>query len=64
MLTAVGICTVDFILAGLGLFSFQKVVIPSVLWAMLTVFLQLADIITAPQYKMKPLYFATYLFGL
>lgn len=60
----VSICTVDIILSGLNFFSVRKVYLASVVWAILTVLLQLGDVLTAPQYKMTMGYFASYLFHL
>jgi arsenite oxidase small subunit len=39
-------------------------ILPIMGWAVLTVILQIGDIITAPQYGMTPQHFAGYLFGL
>lgn len=58
------ICVIDVALAIANFLLIRKVLIPSMFWAGLTLILQLGDILTAPQYKMTMLYFATYLFGL
>ena len=58
------ICVVDVFLALLNFLSVRKVFVPSLVWAVLTVVLQIGDIATAPQYKMTVKYFARYLFGL
>lgn len=61
----VAICSIDIILGLTNLLSSsRKVIIPSSGWAILTILLQLGDIATAPQYKMTPEYFASYLFKL
>ncbi|MGI0080836.1 MAG: hypothetical protein ACRECH_14585, partial [Nitrososphaerales archaeon] len=60
----IAICVVDVSLGVANFLSVRKVLIPSMLWAALTIILQLGDILTAPQYKMTPQYFASYLFGL
>ena len=60
----IAICIVDISLAVANFFSARKALLPSMLWASLTVALQLGDIVTAPQYKMTMVYFASYLFGL
>ena len=61
----VAICIIDLILGTAILVSdSNKLLIPSGGWAALTILLQIGDIATAPQYKMTPLYFARYLFGL
>jgi Rieske Fe-S protein len=58
----IGICGVDIILGLVNLLvSTRKVILPSYGWAFLTILLQLGDIATAPQYKMTPEYFASYL---
>jgi cytochrome b6-f complex iron-sulfur subunit len=59
------ICAIDIVLGGANLLlSSRKVILPSYGWAILTILLQLGDIGTAPQYKMTPEYFASYLFHL
>lgn len=58
------ICVLDVLLAGLNFLSVRRIYLASVVWAFLTILLQLGDILTAPQYKMTPEYFASYLFGL
>jgi len=60
----IAICAIDVVLGLANLSSVRKVLLPSYGWALLTIFLQLGDIITAPQYKMTVQYFAGYLFGL
>ena len=60
----IAICIIDIILGVANLRYVTKMVIPAVGWAILTILLQLADIATAPQYKMTPQYFAGYLFSL
>ena len=60
-----GIVSVDLILGLVILVSkTNKMFVPASGWAILTILLQIGDIATAPQYKMTPLYFAHYLFGL
>jgi cytochrome b6-f complex iron-sulfur subunit len=61
----VGIVTVDVVL-GITILASRtnKLFVPAAGWAILTMLLQLGDIATAPQYKMTPVYFAHYLFGL
>jgi arsenite oxidase small subunit len=58
------ICAIDAILAVANLLSVRKIFLPTLGWAVLTILLQIGDIVTAPQYKMTPQYFAHYLFGL
>lgn len=58
------IVAIDVLIGALNLFSIRKVYLPSIAWAILTIFLQLGDIFTAPQYKMTPAYFASYLLRL
>ena len=61
----VAISVIDIILGLVNVFSStRKVIIPSYGWAFLTILLQLGDIVTAPQYRMTPEYFASYLFKL
>lgn len=61
----IAICIIDILL---GITNFldmsRKLVQLSYGWALLTIILQLGDIMTAPQYKMTMQYFAGYLFGL
>ena len=60
-----GIVSLDLILSLVILVSnSNKLFVPAAGWAVLTILLQIGDIATAPQYKMTPLYFAHYLFGL
>jgi Rieske Fe-S protein len=58
------ICSIDIIFGFLNMASVRQIYIPNVAWAVLTVVLQIGDILTAPQYNMTPSYFAGYLFGL
>ena len=58
------IIAADVVLGILSLLSVRRVYLPSIVWAILTIFLQIGDIVTAPQYKMTVGYFASYLFGL
>lgn len=59
------ICVVDLLLGVLLLLTdWNKLLLPSGAWALLTLLLQIGDIFTAPQYKMTMGYFARYLFGL
>ncbi|MGI0081359.1 MAG: hypothetical protein ACRECH_17270, partial [Nitrososphaerales archaeon] len=60
----IAICIVDICLGALNFLQVRKILIPSIIWAILTLVLQLGDILTAPQYKMTMQYFASYLFGL
>lgn len=60
----IAICVIDIILAVANFKSIRKALLPSTIWAGLTIILQLGDILTAPQYKMTMQYFASYLFGL
>ncbi|MGI0092452.1 MAG: Rieske 2Fe-2S domain-containing protein [Nitrososphaerales archaeon] len=60
----IAICLIDMILGIANLRNVTRMVIPAFGWAILTLLLQLADIATAPQYKMTPQYFAGYLFSL
>jgi cytochrome b6-f complex iron-sulfur subunit len=60
----VAIIIIDVALGIVNVLHSSKVVLPSILWSILTIFLQLGDIFTAPQYKMTIPYFAGYLFGL
>ena len=52
------ICIIDLVLAALNFLSVRKVLFPTLGWALLTVLLQLGDIVTAPQFGMKIPYFA------
>lgn len=58
------IVAIDVAIGVLNLLSFRQVYLPSIAWAFLTILLQAGDILTAPQFKMTPTYFASYLFGL
>ncbi|GEM_PF-110653 len=60
----IAICTVDIFLAAFNFALIRKALLPSLLWAVLTFVLQIGDILTAPEYKMTMLYFASYLFHL
>jgi cytochrome b6-f complex iron-sulfur subunit len=60
----IAICAIDVALGALNLLGSRKAIILSIGWAFLTIFLQLGDIATAPQYNMTAIYFAGYLFGL
>lgn len=60
----VAICVIDILLGVANMYSSRKAILPSLGWAILTIMLQLADIATAPQYKMTVQYFAHYLFTL
>ncbi|HZW56599.1 MAG TPA: Rieske 2Fe-2S domain-containing protein [Nitrososphaerales archaeon] len=60
----IAICAIDICLAIASFLSFRRILIVSALWAILTLALQLGDILTAPQYKMTTQYFVSYLFGL
>ena len=58
------IVVIDVVLAVLNLRLRRKIYLPSLAAALLGFMLQLADILTAPQYNMTMRYFASYLFGL
>jgi Rieske Fe-S protein len=60
----VAICAIDIVLGFANLRLVRRAVIISTGWAILTVLLQLGDILTAPQYGMTMIYFAGYLFSL
>ncbi len=60
----IAICAIDVGLGIASLIPTRKVLLPSVGWGVLTILLQLGDIVTAPQYKMTMAYFASYLFSL
>ena len=58
------LAAVDLVIAGLCLLRVRYIYLTSMLWAVFTIFAQLADIYTGPQYNMTIQYFASYLFGL
>jgi Rieske Fe-S protein len=58
------IVVVDVALGAANLLAVRQAYLPSMAWALLTLVLQLGDIVTAPQYRMTMQYFASYLFGL
>lgn len=61
----VAISAIDIILGLTSLsFQYRKLIPLSYGWAILTIILQVGDIVTAPQYKMTFQYFAGYLFGI
>jgi Rieske Fe-S protein len=60
----VAIALIDTALGILNLLSVKRAYLPSLAAAFLGFFLQLGDILTAPQYNMTIQYFASYLFGL
>ena len=64
---ALGLIVVVLVELGVGLmslFSLRRAYVPSLAAAVLGIVLQMGDILTAPQYGMSDLYFASYLFGL
>ncbi|MHB8567676.1 MAG: QcrA and Rieske domain-containing protein [Nitrososphaerales archaeon] len=58
------IVVADLVLGILNYLSVRQVYLGSIAWGVLTFLLQVGDILTAPQYKMTMVYFATYLFSL
>jgi arsenite oxidase small subunit len=60
----VAVVAIDGVFGLFNLLSVRQAYLPSMAWAGLTFFLQLGDILTAPQYGMTMIYFAKYLFGL
>ena len=60
----IAVVIIDVIAGILNIRDVRKAYLPSTIWAILTILLQIGDITTASQYGMTPLYFATYLFTL
>ena len=58
------IVVVDFVLAILIFSSVRQIYLLGIAWAILTIILQVGDIVTAPQYGMTVQHFASYLFTL
>ncbi|MDA4129138.1 MAG: ubiquinol-cytochrome c reductase iron-sulfur subunit [Thaumarchaeota archaeon] len=58
------IVSVEIFLAVLSFLAIKQVYIAGMVWAVLTIALQLGDLLTGPQFKMTIPYFATYLVGL
>jgi arsenite oxidase small subunit len=65
---AYGLVAISAIDIGLGIINSltltRKIILPTYGWAILTILLQLGDLVTAPQYNMTIQYFAKYLFSL